>query len=273
MFISGSPFSGTFSDMLDYVDGIKDTLGATVFLPGGTYDATGLTIPRNISVHGNGIVTKITGNPTILTGNDGGKVMQNINFVDGFKLLNCRNVLMHNLYINGSVELSGPSYYNTFVSCQWRDLGSARGIFTHSNEQNANHLYGCRFNHTNIAVDLLGDGGVTPAPRGWIISGTTFDGDTGESPITLEPAIASNAPGHVFDGNWFERAGSNAYKTTGAPFGTIWLGADSTGCKVGVSRMNVLVTVIDYGTNNLIENQAAYETITDNGDHVIYRFD
>lgn len=267
MFISGTPYTGTFSEMIAYVDSIKGTLGATVYLPAGTYDGTGLTFPRSLNMHGVPHLTEITGKPTIVTNTLTGGIYQGLNFVDGFTMNSCRNLDVRSCYIGGNVDLIGPSYYNNFYNCTWVLADGVTGVTTHSNEQNCNHVTGCRMYYITAGFRLLGDEGEL-APRGWTIRDTSIEG-SGPTDQVLGAGIQADGIGHVFDGLWLERGASRTYSS----LGTIWLGPNSHHCRVGVGRFSFLDTVVDYGTNNLIENQAGYETITDNGDHVIYRFD
>lgn len=267
MFINGTQYNDTFAGMIAYVTSIKDTLGATVWLPAGTYDGAGVAIPRNVSIHGQGYLTNVTGKPKLLTSTAGmgGKIVENIRFSDGVTLQDCRHVSMRTCLFNGNVDVLGASYYNNWQGCMWKNLNGATAITAHTNTQNKHDLFGCSFYYETACIDLRNVSG--PYTNGWNIYGGSMEGE-GASNAVLGPAFAVNGRGHTIQGVWLERGGSRTYGNDK----TIWLGPDSKHCSVGVNNMGYLVAVKDYGLENHIENLQMYMNPLVQSDHIIYQY-
>lgn len=268
MFITGTQYNDTFANMIAYVTSIKDTLGATVFLPAGTYDGAGLEIPRNVSLYGQGYLTNVTGKPTLLTNISGmgGKIVENIRFSDGVTLENCRHVSMKTCAFNGNVDVIGTgSYYNAWYSCMWKNLDGDTALTAHTNSQNKHDLFGCSFYYETAGIDLRDVSG--PYTNGWNIYGGSMEGE-GASDAVLGPGFACNGRGHTIQGMWFERGGSRTFGSDKS----IYLGADSKHCYVGINNMGYLVAVKDYGLQNKIEHLEMYMEPDVQSDHTIYQY-
>lgn len=236
MIIDASTYP-TFADAIAAANAVKYTSGSTLYLPGRSapYDATGLTLPHYTQMYGDGGNSKITGRMTI--GSVHGNEVRSLAFLDGINLVDSRGALFSRCDFEDAVAVSGASYYNTFNTCRWQNLGAAKAIST-AGPVNFNRLHGCRIYHEGTAVEIIN------SAWGWTFDCTGFEG-AGDTNGALGSALSLDGSSHRVVGCWFERGGNRTY---GAP--TIDLKAGSSKCIVDGNMMGYLVTVQDLGRNN-----------------------
>ncbi len=244
MIIDASTYP-TFAAAVAAADAVKFTTGSTLYVPGSqtTYDATGLTLPHNTQLVGDGSLSQITGRMTIGSA-AGQQEVRSVWFKDGIDVASSKGALFNLVNFSDTVQFKGSSYYNTFNTCRWLGMGAAKAITTESS-QNFNRLIGCRFNHEGDSVHI-GQGA-----NGWAFIGTAFEGE-GANDLELGVALNLESERNLVQNCWFERGASRTY-----PNFTIKLGPNSKRNVIDANSFGYLVTIQDLGSDNDIRGRFA----------------
>lgn len=239
----------TFAEAIDAANSLRNTTGCTLYVPGSTtpYDATSKELMYNTKLVGDGYKSQIIGKLK-LSSFPGGQEVSSLRFTDGIELAGVRNMRLGSCTFENTVILTGPSYYNTFDTCRWMNLGLNPAIKI-TDTQNFNRLYGCRINHEGIAIDLRSTS-TTNYSNGWAFLNTAFEG-AGADNATLGSAIKLEGGWHTIDSCWFEKGGNRKYD----PNYTLDFLAKSHDCRVVGNVMGYLVTVRDQGSHNDIQGR------------------
>lgn len=206
---------------------------ATIYLPAGTYNGDGLTVPANCVLKGDGAETKITGSLTVTTSQ--GIKVENLS-LDSVTLNNARACTFEAVTFNGTTTFSGATYYNNFRGCTWNKLGT--GLYV--NELcNFNHLHGCRVFTREYAIRFVG------AANGWTVSSTSFEGVQSGGVGEGAGVIYLKGNDHYLTANWYERGANNIWDPA-----TIVLDATTNRCRIVGGVRGYLFSVQDAGAGN-----------------------
>ena len=243
MLIIASDYS-TFADAIAAAYATKYVTGSAIYLPGKEtpYDGDGLTLPANTQLTGDGSISQISGRMTIGSA-AGQQQITGVSFLDGCDVYAARNTMFQCCDFQGTVKFTEPSYYNTFHTCRWRNLGTNPAIEV-IGLANFNRLHGCRINHEGIAVKFTPDPTSGAVADGWGFQSTSFEGAGAEDAV-LGSALDLQGRWHHVSNCWFERGADRTY---GSP--TIKLRENTKFCVIDANVMGYLVTVEDKGQNN-----------------------
>ncbi|MCK5606626.1 hypothetical protein KAR91_32290 [Candidatus Pacearchaeota archaeon] len=223
----------SLADAFSAADSVKYTTGSTLYIPGGTYDGDGLTIPHNTMLIGDGRKSVITGRMNLAS--HWGMTIKNLYLVDGLNMENARSCHIEDVWFGGKVTMTGSSYYNKFDTCNWYGVETAIEINALCND---NHITASRIHHTGTGL-LFNE-----IAHNWTVRGTSFEGSEAPNNI-IGPALRIRGEDHVFDGNRYERGGSNVWDPA-----TIVLESSTARCRIVGGRKGYLFSVSDLGTDN-----------------------
>lgn len=228
---------------------VRDTTGSTLYFAGNSsaaYDMTGLTIPRNTNILGDGRLSVLSGNPTIES-TTGEPIYQQVVFSNGCTVSGIRRAKFLNCRFLGTMAWTGPCYYNTVDTCNWYVLGSTPCLTTVDNTQNANHVINGHAYYEGMGFDLSCPDTEAGYSNGWSFIGTSLEGNPdAASDAVLGPAIKLAGRAHWIEGLWLEHGLARTY----SPNHAITLLATTENCKVGTCEWGHLTTIQNLGTNN-----------------------
>lgn len=233
-------------------DAVKYTTGSTLYfegLPTEDYSCTGLTVPHNTSVLGDGIRSRIAGNPTI-NGTVGLPIIQQVVFVDGCTPYGIRSTVFFKCGFLDVVSMTGPCYQSGFDWCYWDVLGTKKCLTTVDNNQNNNWVTNSKVEYeSGTAFDLSCPEGGGATSNGWSFRNMNIEGNNeAASDAVLGCGFKIAGRSHNITGIWFERGASRTY----SPNHVIELMSTSYNCEIGTCEWGALTTILNEGTNNIM---------------------